>query len=225
GSKKKKKKKKKKVFSQFDGNAAFSGGGFMPSQSFQSTDPGYSSSSKSRDSQVLLPFTVKQIKDASNPNDEKSNIVIDGVDVNNVNLSNSIFFYHPLFFVTDIYIILCFCWLGWFLIELKGLQMFLSLLMMALGVSFATDVIYIYFLFVFRLNENIDSKEMEQIQDGMYIRVHGALKVFQGKIQLNTFSIRYAIHELIKLFECKCSLELNKQEINQSAKKTFMDLI
>ncbi|KAF9605242.1 hypothetical protein IFM89_014639 [Coptis chinensis] len=74
------------MFSQFDGNVAFSGGGFMPSQSFQSTDPGYSSSSKNRDSQVLLPLTVKQIKDASNPNDEKSNIVVDGVDVNNIKL-------------------------------------------------------------------------------------------------------------------------------------------
>ncbi|KAF9623078.1 hypothetical protein IFM89_036232 [Coptis chinensis] len=148
------------MFSQFDGNAAFSGGGFMPSQSFQSTDPGYSSSSK-------------QIKDAaSNPNDEKSNIVVDGVDVNNIKL----------------------------------VGMVSDRVERATDVSFSIDDGTGRLVCHRWLNESIDSKEMEQIQDGMYVRVHGALKVFQGKIQLNTFSIRYAIHELIKLFECKYSL-------------------
>ncbi|KAF9593290.1 hypothetical protein IFM89_021046 [Coptis chinensis] len=160
------------MFSQFDGNVAFSGGGFMPSQSLQSTDPGYSSSSKNRDSQVLLPLTVKQIKDASNPNDEKSNIVVDGVDVNNIKL----------------------------------VGMVSDRVERATDVSFSIDDGTGRLVCHRWLNESIDSKEMEEIQDGMYVRVHGALKVFQGKIQLNTFSIRYAIHELIKLFECKYSL-------------------
>lgn len=71
--------------SQFDGNAAFSGGGFMPSQATQTADPSFSFS-KSRESQQLLPLTVKQINEAFLSSDEKSNFLVDGVDVNNVKL-------------------------------------------------------------------------------------------------------------------------------------------
>ncbi|KAG4929671.1 hypothetical protein JHK82_046742 [Glycine max] len=49
--------------SQFDGNAAFSGGGFMPSQTTQGPDSSLVPS-KNRDAQSLLPLTVKQIYDA-----------------------------------------------------------------------------------------------------------------------------------------------------------------
>lgn len=42
---------------------------------------------QNRDVQALLPLTVKQINDAFLSSDDKSNFVIDGVDVNNV--SNS----------------------------------------------------------------------------------------------------------------------------------------
>ncbi|KAF5187078.1 replication protein A subunit A-like [Thalictrum thalictroides] len=71
--------------SQFDGNAAFSGGGFMPSQATQTTDSGIAPT-KNRDSQRLTPFTVKQIAQAYASSDDKSNILIDGVDVNNITL-------------------------------------------------------------------------------------------------------------------------------------------
>ncbi|XP_015875792.2 replication protein A 32 kDa subunit A isoform X1 [Ziziphus jujuba] len=71
--------------SQFDGSAAFSGGGFMPSQATQTPDPAFSPS-KNRDIQALLPLTVKQISDAYVSGNEKSEFVIDGVDVSNVKL-------------------------------------------------------------------------------------------------------------------------------------------
>ncbi|KAG4970110.1 hypothetical protein JHK85_036531 [Glycine max] len=71
--------------SQFDGNAAFSGGGFMPSQTTQGPDSSFVPS-KNRDAQSLLPLTVKQIYDASQSSDDKINLIIDGVDVTNVTL-------------------------------------------------------------------------------------------------------------------------------------------
>ncbi|KAI4344414.1 hypothetical protein L6164_011645 [Bauhinia variegata] len=71
--------------SQFDGNAAFSGGGFMPSQTTQG--PGqFFSPSKNRDAQSLLPLTIKQINNVFQSTDDKSNLIVDGVDVNNVSL-------------------------------------------------------------------------------------------------------------------------------------------
>ncbi|XP_072063865.1 replication protein A 32 kDa subunit B isoform X2 [Arachis hypogaea] len=73
--------------SQFDGNAAFSGGGFMPSQTTQSHDSSSTfTTSRNRDAQSLLPLTVKQINDAYNSSDNKSNLIVDGVDVNTVTL-------------------------------------------------------------------------------------------------------------------------------------------
>ncbi|KAK2993500.1 hypothetical protein RJ640_015184 [Escallonia rubra] len=69
--------------SQFDGNAAFSGGGFMPSQATQTADPSLPPA-KNRDSQPLMPLTVKQIREAFQSSDDKSNFLIDDVDVNNV---------------------------------------------------------------------------------------------------------------------------------------------
>lgn len=43
---------------------------------------------QNRDAQSLLPLTIKQIKDAVQSNDDKTNLIIDGVDVNNVRLFN-----------------------------------------------------------------------------------------------------------------------------------------
>ncbi|KAJ7958663.1 replication protein A 32 kDa subunit A [Quillaja saponaria] len=40
------------------------------------------------------------------------------------------------------------------------------------------------------VNETIDTKEMDEIQNGMYIRVCGHLKSFQGVRQLVAFSVR-----------------------------------
>ncbi|KAA8535599.1 hypothetical protein F0562_030602 [Nyssa sinensis] len=141
--------------SQFDGNAAFSGGGFMPSQATQTADPSFSSA-KNRDTQPLLPLTVKQISEAFQTSDDKSNFLIDGVDVNNVTLVGMVF--NKAERVTDVSFVIddgtgrvdCNRW----------------------------------------VNEAADSKEMEGILNGMYVRVHGHLKGFQGKRQLVVFSIR-----------------------------------
>lgn len=43
---------------------------------------------QNRDVQALLPLTVKQINDALMPGNEKSEFLIDGVDVNNVGIDN-----------------------------------------------------------------------------------------------------------------------------------------
>ncbi|KAA8522761.1 hypothetical protein F0562_009077 [Nyssa sinensis] len=141
--------------SQFDGNAAFSGGGFMPSQATQTADLSFSPA-KNRDAQALLPLTVKQISEAFQSSDDKSNFLIDGVDVNNVTLVGMVF--NKAERVTDVSFVIddgtgridCNRW----------------------------------------VNEAIDTKEMEGILDGMYVRVHGHLKGFQGKRQLVVFSIR-----------------------------------
>ncbi|XP_059637317.1 replication protein A 32 kDa subunit B-like isoform X2 [Cornus florida] len=141
--------------SQFDGNAAFSGGGFMPSQATQSADPSFSPA-KNRDSQPLLPLTVKQISEAFQSSDDKSNFLIDGVDVNNVTLVGMVL--NKAERVTD--------------------------------VSFAIDDGTGRIDCNRWVNEAVDTKEMEAILDGMYVRVHGHLKGFQGKRQLVVFSIR-----------------------------------
>ncbi|KAE8665310.1 Replication protein A, subunit RPA32, putative isoform 4 [Hibiscus syriacus] len=67
---------------EFDGNAAFSGGGFMPSQATQTTPDRPSSASKNSDARCLLPLTVKQLVDLSRGGE--SDISIEGVDVNNI---------------------------------------------------------------------------------------------------------------------------------------------
>lgn len=60
---------------------------------------------QNRDVQALLPLTVKQINDAFLSSDDKSNFVIDGVDVNNV--SNSTLY--ALF----IFMNWVACWAAW----------------------------------------------------------------------------------------------------------------
>ncbi|KAK8550113.1 hypothetical protein V6N13_118643 [Hibiscus sabdariffa] len=67
---------------EFDGNAAFSGGGFMPSQATQNAPERPFSSSKNSDARCLLPLTVKQLNDLSRGGE--SDISIEGVDVNNI---------------------------------------------------------------------------------------------------------------------------------------------
>ncbi|KAK6131588.1 hypothetical protein DH2020_034602 [Rehmannia glutinosa] len=141
--------------SQFDGNAAFSGGGFMPSQATQTADPAFSPA-KNRDAQALLPLTVKQISEAFQASDDKANFLIDGVDVNNVKLIGMLF--EKTERVTDVSFVLddgtgridCHRW----------------------------------------VNEAVDTKEMELLLNGMYVKVHGHLKGFQGKKQLMVYSVR-----------------------------------
>ncbi|XP_009770104.1 replication protein A 32 kDa subunit A-like isoform X1 [Nicotiana tabacum] len=77
--------------SQFDGNAAFAGGGFMPSQATQTAGDHSFSPAKNRDSQTLLPLSVKQISEAFQSSDDKTNFLIDGVDVNNVKVVGILF--------------------------------------------------------------------------------------------------------------------------------------
>ncbi|XP_061361724.1 replication protein A 32 kDa subunit B [Gastrolobium bilobum] len=141
--------------SQFDGNAAFSGGGFMPSQATPGPDTSFLSS-KNRDAQSLLPLTVKQINDAFHSSDDKTNLIIDGVDVNNVTLVGRIC--NKAGRITDVTFVLddgtgrieCSKW----------------------------------------LQEAVDTNEVEGLLDGMYVRLHGHLKGFQGKRTLNVFSFR-----------------------------------
>ncbi|KAJ0508190.1 putative replication factor A protein [Helianthus annuus] len=71
---------------EFDGAAAFSGGGFMPSQATQTTDPFPSALSKHRDKQTLIPLNREANQQSVFVNVDKVNFLIDGVDVNNVKL-------------------------------------------------------------------------------------------------------------------------------------------
>ncbi|CAJ1972190.1 unnamed protein product [Sphenostylis stenocarpa] len=141
--------------SQFDATTAFSGGGFMSSQpsNFNDSSP---APSKSRETQGLVPVTVKQISEASQSGDEKSNFVINGVDLNNVTLVGMVF--EKVERNTDVNFVLddgtgrikCRRW----------------------------------------VNETFDTKEMEEVMNGMYVRVFGHLKSFQGVRQLVAFSVR-----------------------------------
>lgn len=141
--------------SQFDGNAAFSGGGFMPpSQSTQSAETSFSPA-KSR-AEALIPLTVKQINEALLTTGDKFNCVVDGVDVNNVTIVGLVF--NKVERVTDV---------GFVLDDGSGR------------------------IDVHRwVNEAYDTKEAEGIRDGMYVRVYGNLKVFQGKRQLVAYATR-----------------------------------
>ncbi|KAL1554936.1 replication protein A 32 kDa subunit A-like isoform X1 [Salvia divinorum] len=140
--------------SQFDGSAAFSGGGFMPSQAIPTADP--SSPAKSREAQGLLPLTVKQIREVFQASDDKANFLIDGVSVNNVKLVGLLF--EKTERVTDVSFVLddgtgridCHRW----------------------------------------VQESLDTKEMELLSNGTYIKVHGHLKGFQGVKQLVVYSVR-----------------------------------
>ncbi|XP_019447508.1 PREDICTED: replication protein A 32 kDa subunit A-like [Lupinus angustifolius] len=141
--------------SQFDSTTGFSGGGFVSSNSTQFNDSS-PAHPRSRETQGLVPVTVKQISEASHSGDEKSSFVINGVDLNNVTLVGMVF--EKAERNTDVNFVLddgtgrikCRRW----------------------------------------VNEAFDSKEMEEIQDGMYVRVYGHLKSFQGVRQLVAFSVR-----------------------------------
>lgn len=111
---------------------------------------------KSRENQGLVPVTVKQISEATQSGDEKSNFVINGVDLNNVTLVGLVF--EKVERNTDVNFVLddgtgrikCRRW----------------------------------------INENFDAKEMEEVKNGMYVRVFGHLKSFQGVRQLVAFAVR-----------------------------------
>lgn len=141
--------------SQFDGSTAFTGGGFTGSQSTQATDSGISPA-RSRDTQGLMPVTVKQISEASQSGDDKSSFRIDGVDITNVTLVGMVF--NKVERVTDV----------------------------AFSLDDGTGRVDCKRW----VNEAFDTKEIEGIHEGMYVRVNGHLKSFQGRILLNAFSVR-----------------------------------
>lgn len=141
--------------SQFDPTSAFGGGGFMSSQATQVGDSN-PSAARNRESQGLVPVTVKQISEAHQPGDEKSNFVISGADVANVSVVGLVF--EKAERNTD--------------------------------VGFTVDDGTGRIKCRRWVNENFDSKEMEEIQDGMYVRVNGHLKAFQGIRQIVAFSVR-----------------------------------
>ncbi|KAL9330941.1 hypothetical protein ACSQ67_000551 [Phaseolus vulgaris] len=153
--------------SQFDAATAFSGGGFMSSQPSNLNDSS-PAPSKSRETQGLVPVTVKQISEASQTGDEKSNFVINGVDLNNVTLVGMVF--EKVERNTDVNFVLddgtgrikCRRW----------------------------------------VNETFDTKEMEEVMNGMYVRVFGHLKSFQGVRQLVAFSVRHVCYSHFVLYWC-----------------------
>ncbi|XP_051151387.1 replication protein A 32 kDa subunit A-like [Andrographis paniculata] len=136
--------------SQYD--TAAGGGGFVSSQS---ADPS-PTPAKSRDNQPMCPVTVKQIVEATPSADDKSNFVIDGVDVYNVKLIGMV--YEKSGRVTDVSFVLddgtgritCHRW----------------------------------------VNDAQDTKEVEGLMDGIYVRVHGHLRTFKGNKQLEVYAIR-----------------------------------
>ncbi|KAM7268815.1 hypothetical protein ACFE04_010981 [Oxalis oulophora] len=125
--------------------------GFTSTQFGDSTTP-----SKSRDPVGLVPLTVKQISEATQSGDDKSNFVVDGLDVTNVTLVGMVS--EKAVKITDV---------GFVLDDGTG----------TIGCRRW-------------VNDAFDTKEVEAIEDGIYVRVNGNLKSFQGIRQLVAFSVR-----------------------------------
>lgn len=139
---------------QFDGNAAFAGGGFMPSQTNQGGESSLTPS-KNRESQTLLPLTIKQINHALQSSDDRTGLTIDGVGVNTVTLVGRV------------------CNKSGQITEFK------FVLDDGTGTIECTKW----------LHEPADAMAVESILNGMYVRLYGQLKGFQGKT-LSIFSLR-----------------------------------
>ncbi|KAL6191655.1 hypothetical protein ACLB2K_038045 [Fragaria x ananassa] len=141
--------------SQFDGSAAFHGGGFMPPAANPTLDNSFF---KNRDAQThtLLPVTLKQFSDAIAGENGKMEFSIDGVVVSTVKLVGIV---HEF-------------------------------------VEKLTDATFILDDGTGRVecnrwsNEQVDTAEIEAISNGMYVRVHGRLRTFQGQKTINVFSVR-----------------------------------
>ncbi|XWS70598.1 hypothetical protein CRYUN_Cryun03dG0060200 [Craigia yunnanensis] len=141
--------------SQFDVSTAFSGGGFMHSQPSQLANSS-PSPARSRDIQRLISVTVKQISEASQSGDEKSNFIIDGVDVTNVTVVGMVFNKN---------------------VRSSDIRFHLDD-----GTGRVECIRWV--------TENLDTREMDALEDGTYVRVNGHLQSFQGKKQLSAFSVR-----------------------------------
>lgn len=127
----------------------------MPSQPSQSADY-TSSTARSRDSQGLVPVTVKMISEASQSGDDKLNFMINGLEVTNVTLVGLVYNKEER----------------------------------ASDVNFTLDDGTGRVVCKRWASEVFDTREMEAIQDGMYVRLIGNLKSFQGKKQIVAFSVR-----------------------------------
>ncbi|CAN7075888.1 unnamed protein product [Brassica oleracea var. botrytis] len=138
---------------EFDGNAAFAGGGFMPSQATTQA-PESSSAFKNRDARTLLPLTLKQLNSVST--NGESNFSIDGVDINTVAIVGRVS-----------------------RIENRITQ-----------VDFVVDDGTGCVECIRWCHERQETEEMEAVRLGMYVRLHGHLKSFQGKRSMNVFSVR-----------------------------------
>lgn len=138
---------------EFDGNAAFAGGGFMPSQSTTQA-PESSSAFWNRDARTLLPLTLKQLNSVSTSGE--SNFSIDGVDINTVAIVGRVS-----------------------RIENRITQ-----------VDFVVDDGTGCVECIRWCHERQETEEMEAVRLGMYVRLHGHLKSFQGKRSMNVFSVR-----------------------------------
>ncbi|KAK4767236.1 hypothetical protein SAY86_014986 [Trapa natans] len=131
------------------------------SQSTQSTDPfSNSSASKSRGTEGLVPVTVKQLSEAYQSGDEKSNFQMDGADVTNVTL----------------------------------VGMVVQMVVKATDVSFSLDDGTGKVECRRWTNDSSDSKEMDSVQDGMYVRVIGHLRSSHGRKQIVAFAVRQVLN-------------------------------
>ncbi|KAH9805918.1 Replication protein A 32 kDa subunit B [Citrus sinensis] len=152
---------------EFDGAAAFSGGGFMPSQATTVPDPS-SSFSKNRNVRTLLPMTVKQLSELSS-NDESS-ASIDGADVNTITVVG----------------IVC---------DMQDKEpQFIFLIDDGTGRIECSRWAHEQMEFneVNQISQLINSARLilSVTRKGMYVRVYGHLKAFQDKRSLNAYSLR-----------------------------------
>ncbi|XP_047338914.1 replication protein A 32 kDa subunit A-like [Impatiens glandulifera] len=127
------------------------------SMSQSSQFPDYSSSpAKTRETYGLVPVTLKQISEASQSGDDKSNFLVDGAEISNITV----------------------------------IGMLSSKTQRVTDVSFALDDGTARIHCNRWVNENFDTKEMEDVEDDMYVRVNGRLKNIQGRKQLVAYSVR-----------------------------------
>ncbi|KAK4404579.1 Replication protein A subunit A [Sesamum angolense] len=173
--------------SQFD-TMAGGGGAFVSSQS---ADPS-PASAKSRDNQPMYPVTVKQIIEATPSTDDKPNFLIDGVDV-----YNGLFLFEFPLIATSVFTKFA---VG----EKVDLEIKLEMedfMVKVIGMVFdkserLTDVSFVIDDGTGRIgchrwvNDPHDTSEVEGLTDGIYVRIHGHLRSFQGKKQLVVYAIR-----------------------------------
>ncbi|KAF5804775.1 putative replication factor A protein [Helianthus annuus] len=159
---------------EFDGTAAFSGGGFMPPPAAQTADPSPSVFTEKRDAKRLLPLTVNQIND--------------GVDVNNVKLVGMVLnkaegSVNEIRFVLDDGTgrIDCLKWVNE-PVDIKEME----------PIMYVTVFFLLIYESIFKLDRCCLVRILRLIafREGVYVRVHGQVKELQGKKHLMVFGIK-----------------------------------